>query len=296
MGEAGPNRTLCLFFRLLRAGLGQLHAVEGVLRVVEDDLHLGKGVLQAGKAGGKIGGQGGDLLAGVEIAAARILAEIRQLGIDPPGADSGVALGLLGAAVGGQLLFGERGLLRGGLRGLGGRFFLDGAGFRCGLRLGCGFGAGGLGGLELVGEVGALLRQRIDLLGQRVVVGLHLDQPGLQTGQLRLQLRVFRRELVALVGQLAQRLLMLHGGGFNIIDNVGAVKPADRRAELRKISHSLLLPFSDFFTVYHEKRRKTTENVAARAQARRFHDLFTDTGVLACGFSLYDCRRAKRLL
>ena len=99
MGEAGPNRTLCLFFRLLRAGLGQLHVVEGVLRVVEDDLHLGKGVLQAGKAGGKIGGQGGDLLAGVEIAAARILAEIRQLGIDPPGADSGVALGLLGAAV-----------------------------------------------------------------------------------------------------------------------------------------------------------------------------------------------------
>ena len=141
-----------------------------------------------------------------------------------------------------------------------------------------GFGAGGLGGLELLGEVRALLRQRIDLLGQRVVVGLHLDQPGLQTGQLRLQLRIFRRELVALVGQLAQRLLMLHGGGFNIIDNVGAVKPADRRAELRKISHSLLLPFSDFFTVYHEKRRKTTENVAARAQARRFHDLFTDAG------------------
>ena len=66
--------------------------------------------------------------------------------------------------------------------------------------------------------------------------------------------------------------------GFNIIDNVGAVKPADRRAELRKISHSLLLPFSDFFTVYHEKRRKTTENVAARAQVRRFHDLFTDAG------------------
>ena len=91
-------------------------------------------------------------------------------------------------------------------------------------------------------------------------------------------------------------LLMLHGGVFNIIDNVGAVKPADRRAELRKISHSLLLPFSDFFTVYHEKRRKTTENVAARAQARRFHDLFTHTGFLACGFSLYDCRRAKRLL
>ena len=142
----------------------------------------------------------------------------------------------------------------------------------------CGFGAGGLGGLELLGEVGALLRQCAHLLGQRVVVGLHLDQPGLQTGQLRLQLRVFRRELVALVGQLAQRLLMLHGGGFNIIDNVGAVKPADRRAELRKISHSLLLPFSDFFTVYHEKRRKTTENVAARAQTRRFHDLFTDTG------------------
>ena len=152
MGEAGPNRTLCLFFRLLCAGLGQLHVVEGVLRVVEDDLHLGKGVLQAGKAGGKIGGQGGDLLAGVEIAAARILAEIRQLGIDPPGADGSVALGLLGAAIGGQLLFGERGLLRGGLRGLGGRFFLDGSGFRRGLRLGCGFGAGGLGGLELLGD------------------------------------------------------------------------------------------------------------------------------------------------
>ena len=54
---------LCLFFRLLRAGLGQLHVVEGVLRVVEDDLHLGKGVLQAGKAGGKIGGQGGGNIA-----------------------------------------------------------------------------------------------------------------------------------------------------------------------------------------------------------------------------------------
>lgn len=79
-----------------------------------------------------------------------------------------------------------------------------GPGFRCGLRLGRGFGAGGLGGLELVGEVRALLRQRIDLLGQRVVVGLHLDQPGLQTGQLRLRCAFSAASLSRLVGQLAR--------------------------------------------------------------------------------------------
>ena len=57
---------LCFFgsFRVLFLRvvcLRQLHAVKGILRVVEDHLHIGKRVLQAGKARRQVGGQRGDL-------------------------------------------------------------------------------------------------------------------------------------------------------------------------------------------------------------------------------------------
>lgn len=41
-------------------------------------------VLQAGKAGRQVGGQRGDLLAGIHVAGARILAEVGQLRVDAP--------------------------------------------------------------------------------------------------------------------------------------------------------------------------------------------------------------------
>ena len=64
-----------LFCCFLRGRFRQLHIVEGVLGVVEDHLYLGERVLQAGKAGRQVGGQRGDLLAGIHVAGARILAE-----------------------------------------------------------------------------------------------------------------------------------------------------------------------------------------------------------------------------
>ena len=224
-----------LFLRFLRGGFRQLHVVEGILRVVEDHLHLGKRILQPGQAGRQVGGQRGDLLAGIHVAGARILAETGKLRIDAPGAHSGVALGLLGAAVGGQLLFGERRLLRRFfrllcflrfLRQLRGRFFRLRRGARQQLL------PGRFGAFQLFGQLGALLRERVYLLGKRAVICLRLLQPLLQTGQLDLQTGVFGGELVALVGQLAQGLLVLNGSRFDIIDDVGAVKAADRRAEL----------------------------------------------------------------
>ena len=108
---------LCFFgsFRVLFLRvvcLRQLHAVKGILRVVEDHLHIGKRVLQAGKARRQVGGQRGDLLAGVEVAAAGVLAETRQLGIDPSGADGGITLGLLGAALAVANILSLEGLLQ----------------------------------------------------------------------------------------------------------------------------------------------------------------------------------------
>ena len=84
-----------LFCCFLRGRFRQLHIVEGVLGVVEDHLYLGERVLQAGKAGRQVGGQRGDLLAGIHVAGARILAEVGQLRVDAPGAHGGIALGLL---------------------------------------------------------------------------------------------------------------------------------------------------------------------------------------------------------
>ena len=85
--------------------------------------------------------------------------------------------------------------------------------------------------LELLCQLGTLLRQRAELFGKRVVICLRLSQALLQPGQLYLHAGVFCGELIALVGQLPQRLLVLDGGRFDIIDNVGAVEAADRRAE-----------------------------------------------------------------
>ena len=51
-------------------------------------------------------------------------------------------------------------------------------------------------------------------------------------GQFDLKARIFSGKLIALVSQLAQGLLVLNGRRFDIIDNVGAVKTADRRAKL----------------------------------------------------------------
>ena len=85
---------------------------------------------------------------------------------------------------------------------------------------------------QLLRQIRAFLRERVHLPGKRVVVRLCLLQTLLQTCQFDLKARIFSGEFIALVGQLAQGLLVLNGGRFDIIDNVGAVKAADCRAEL----------------------------------------------------------------
>ena len=91
---------------------------------------------------------------------------------------------------------------------------------------------GRFGFFQLLRQIRAFLRERVHLPGKRGVVRLCLLQTLLQTCQFDLKARIFSGKLIALVGQLAQRLLVLDGGRFDIIDDVSAVKAADRRAEL----------------------------------------------------------------
>ena len=145
-----------------------------------------------------------------------------------------MTVGLLGAAVGGQLFFGKRRFLHQFIRLIFCfrlfrlrhrlRRLRVGARQQFLLRL--------FGLFQLLRQIRAFLRERVHLPGKRVVVRLCLLQTLLQTCQFDLKARIFSGKLIALVGQLAQGLLVLNGCRFDIIDNVGAVKAADRRAEL----------------------------------------------------------------
>ena len=93
-----PRERNLFFFR-------KVERVEGLLRLVKDEPELGQGVLQAGDAGGKVFGEGRDLFAGILIARAGAVAEGEDLLAQAAGPGGGGALGLGGAAVGGELLF-----------------------------------------------------------------------------------------------------------------------------------------------------------------------------------------------
>lgn len=144
------------------------------------------------------------------------------------------------------------------------------------------------GFFQLLSQLGSLLRKRVYLLGKRVVVCLRLLQTLLQTCQFDLKARIFSGKLIALVGQLAQSLLVLNGCRFDIIDNVGTVKAADRRAELLKNQTPVVPPAFRFCLSISQKTAKNNLPAAAFAD-------FTNCSQTVV-FHLYDCRYGKRLI
>ena len=98
--------------------------------------------------------------------------------------------------------------------------------------------------LQLRGELACFIGKGDNLRRERAVFLFQLRVLGAQIGELCLQAGVFGQQMVVfvcesllLILQLSERFLMRGRGFFDVIDNVCAGEPADRRAESGKVGH-----------------------------------------------------------
>ena len=88
-----------------------------------------------------------------------------------------------------------------------------------------------------IGKGDDLRRERAVFLFQFLVLCAQIGELCLQAGVFGQQMVVFVCESLLLILQLSERFLMRGRGFFDVIDNVCAGEPADRRAESGKVGH-----------------------------------------------------------